>query len=287
MSENKFGKIEGFPEGSVFEKRSEIKAAGLHNHLVNGISRVAGVGCDCIVLNGGYIDDQDSGDKILYTGEGGRKKNSTKHTFDQPFLRGNLDLSKNKYNGLPIRVIRGSKHFEKKYSPISGYRYDGLYYLDDYYAEEGAHGHRIWRYSLTKEVNTDLPPARGKDTPAPRRERTTNQPQRNPTIPQTLKMDYDFKCQVCDIRLEANGVPHAIGAHIKGLGTPHEGPDIRENMLILCPNCHYLFDAFAFSIADDFSLIGRDGNLTVNRNHNIELDFIRYHREKFEIASRI
>ena len=50
IKENKLGKIEGFPEASVFEKKSEIKAAGLHNHLVNGISRVAGVGCDCIVL---------------------------------------------------------------------------------------------------------------------------------------------------------------------------------------------------------------------------------------------
>ena len=75
---------------------------------------------------------------------------------------------------------------------------------------------------------------------------------KNTNIPKILKKDYDFKYQVCDIRLEANGIPYAIGAHIKGLGTPHEGPDIRENMLILCPNCHYLFDAFAFSIADDF-----------------------------------
>ena len=81
MSENKFGEIEGFPEGSVFDKRSEIKAAGLHNHPVNGISRVAGIGCDCIVLNGGYIDDKDFGDKILYTGKGGRKDNSNRHSF--------------------------------------------------------------------------------------------------------------------------------------------------------------------------------------------------------------
>ena len=101
-----------------------------------------------------------------------------------------------------------------------------------------------------------------------------------------LKEQYDFTCQVCDIRLEANGIPHAIGAHIKGLGRPHEGPDLKENMLILCPNDHHLFDAFAFSIKDDCSFIGRDGSLTVHPRHNIGLEYIRYHREKYEIASR-
>ena len=287
MTENKFGEIEGYHEGSTFEKRMEIKDAGLHRSHMHGISRVLGVGCDCIVLNGGYVDDRDYGDEILYTGEGGRPEGSPRQTFDQPFTKGNLDLSKNKITKLPIRVIRGAKHFEKEYAPLGGYRYDGLYYLEDYYPDIGEDGYRIWRYKLVKEINTSLPPSRNPDTPAPRSERTTSHIQRNTNIPKILKKDYDFKCQVCDIRLEANGVPYAIGAHIKGLGTPHEGPDIRENMLILCPNCHYLFDAFAFSIADDFSLIGKEGQLTVNRNHNIELDFIRYHREKYEIASRI
>ena len=70
-------------------------------------------------------------------------------------------------------------------------------------------------------------------------------------------------------------------------GCAHEGPDLKENMLILCPNDHYLFDAFAFSINDDYTFIGRGGSLTINRNHNIGLEYIRYHREKYEIASRV
>ena len=67
-----FGEIEGYPEGTVFEDRAEIKSAGLHKYPVNGISRVKGVGCDCIVLNAGY-DDEDKGNEIIYTGEGGRE----------------------------------------------------------------------------------------------------------------------------------------------------------------------------------------------------------------------
>ncbi|MBT6251913.1 MAG: hypothetical protein HOI84_01280, partial [Flavobacteriaceae bacterium] len=42
--------------------------------------------------------------------------------------------------------------------------------------------------------------------------------------------------------------PIAIGAHIKPLGRPHSGPDVKENLLCLCPNHHDQFDALAFSI---------------------------------------
>ena len=217
MPEQIFGEVTGYPEGSTFDSRIEIKNAGLHKYHIAGISRVLNVGCDSIVLNGGYVDDRDYGDEILYTGEGGRPEGSPRQTFDQTLTKGNLDLSKNKYNQLPIRVIRGAKHFEKDYAPNSGYRYDGLYYVEDYYPDISEDGFRIWRYKLIKEINTELPPANDQDSPTPRAQRTTDQIQRDPNIPQRLKEQYDFTCQVCDIRLEANGIPHAIGAHIKGL----------------------------------------------------------------------
>ena len=97
MPDQLFGEIEGFPEGSLFQNRMEIKNAGLHKYPVAGISRVLKVGCDCIILNGGYVDDRDSGTQILYTGEGGRKEGSTFQTYDQVLTKGNLDLSRNKY----------------------------------------------------------------------------------------------------------------------------------------------------------------------------------------------
>ncbi|MBT6940660.1 MAG: HNH endonuclease [Candidatus Marinimicrobia bacterium] len=286
MPEEIFGEVDGFPEGSTFDSRMDIKNAGLHKYHIAGISRVLNVGCDSIVLNGGYVDDRDYGDEILYTGEGGRPEGSPRQTFDQTLTKGNLDLSKNKYNQLPVRVIRGTKHFEKDYAPTAGYRYDGLYYVEDYYPDVGEDGFRIWRYKLVKEINTELPPTRDQDGPAPRTQRTTDQIQRDPHIPQRLKEQYNFTCQVCGIRLEAGGNPYVIGAHIKPLGRPHDGPDLRENMILLCPNDHYLFDAFAFSINDDFTFVGREGSLTVIRNHNIGLEYIRYHRERYEIASR-
>ena len=51
MPDQQFGEIDGYPEGSVFSDRMEIKNAGLHKYHINGISRVLGIGCDAIILN--------------------------------------------------------------------------------------------------------------------------------------------------------------------------------------------------------------------------------------------
>ena len=276
-----FGHIDGVSEGQTFNTRLEVKEAGLHKHHIGGISRILGVGCDCIVLSGGYSDDIDNGDIIFYTGEGGRERNSRIQTFNQPFERGNLDLSKNKYSGDPIRVIRGS-NLNSDYAPSDGYRYDGLYSLDDYWPVIGNNGFRVWRYKLIK-IGDYLPPKNNQTTQ--RRRITTNSIIRNPAIPERLKEIYNYTCQICNIRLEVNGNPYAIGAHIKGLGSPHNGPDSQDNMIILCPNDHYLFDAFGFSINDDFTLIGKEGSLNLNTSHHINLDYIKYHRECYKISS--
>lgn len=93
---------------------------------------------------------------------------------------------------------------------------------------------------------------------------------------------YDYRCQVCGTKLECAGGPYAEAAHIRPLGAPHDGPDVVENIICLCPNHHVLFDHGGFSIAEDLSLIGIEGRLTVKRGHNIDLDHVRYHRTLFE-----
>ena len=37
-----------------------------------------------IVLSGDYVDDEDMGDVIIYTGEGGRDPNTGRQVADQP-----------------------------------------------------------------------------------------------------------------------------------------------------------------------------------------------------------
>lgn len=67
-----FGEIEGNPEGTHYLTREDLRMAGLHAHNRNGISGTPSSGADAIVLSGGYPDDRDEGDVIVYTGQGGQ-----------------------------------------------------------------------------------------------------------------------------------------------------------------------------------------------------------------------
>ena len=63
-----FGAVEGVPVGAHFDTRAELRAVGLHRPLVNGISGSGEAGAESIVLSGGYVDDEDHGDRLVYTG---------------------------------------------------------------------------------------------------------------------------------------------------------------------------------------------------------------------------
>lgn len=65
-----FGEIEGYPEGTLFDSREALNKAGVHRPTMGGISGTAEAGADSIVLSGGYEDDVDYGDEIVYTGHG-------------------------------------------------------------------------------------------------------------------------------------------------------------------------------------------------------------------------
>ena len=60
--------------------------------------------------------------------------------------------------------------------------------------------------------------------------------------------------------------------HIKPLGAPHNGLDVRENVLCVCPNCHVLLDYGAIQL--DVS------KLRVSPKHRVGKDYIDYHNTK-------
>ena len=51
-----------------------------------------------------------------------------------------------------------------------------------------------------------------------------------------VKQIYGYRCQVCNVVLEEKAGPYAESAHIKLLGSPHNGPDTLNNLPCLCPN---------------------------------------------------
>ena len=279
-----FGEVPGYPEGSRFETRAELSEAGLHRPRVAGISGSEKEGADSIVLSGGYEDDEDRGDEIVYTGHGGRDTRTGRQVADQNFGGGNRALALSSLNGLPVRVVRGAG--AASHPPTGGYRYDGLYLVDDYWQERGRSGFLIWRYRLLKLPNPSreeqtVSEERGTYSAAPRQTATIARIVRDTEQARRVKALYDYECQMCGVRLVGLAGPYAEAAHIRPLGAPHDGPDVPENILCLCPNHHVLFDHGGVAIGADLFLIGAEGRLTVHPEHQIGAEYLRYRREHY------
>jgi putative restriction endonuclease len=283
---SRFGHVPGIAIGTTFDSYVAMRAAGIHNQTQAGIAGLAGRGAESIVISGGYEDDQDFGSEIIYTGQGGRDA-SGRHIADQKLERGNRALVTSELEKLPLRVIRGADR-KNPFAPLTGYRYDGLFWVDSHWFDIGISGHKVWRYRLVAIENGDIPRYQIEDLfkppPAenqePRRTSVTVQRiVRDTAQAKYVKYFHRHTCQVCGIKLESGGGPYMEAAHIRPLGRPHDGPDIWDNILCLCPNHHVMFDLGAFSVAEDFKLIGIDGNLRVRKGHDIGVQHLAYHRE--------
>ena len=283
-----FGHIDKIEVGQVFKDRAHVADLGIHAPLMAGIWG-AQEGAYSIVLSGGYEDDIDELDYILYTGQGGQDTPGGKQIADQVFTKGNLGLKLSCIYNLPVRVIRGH---QVSYGPELGYRYDGLYRVQKYERVRGKSGFYICRFhmiseqsfaNLEKILSSSFKPDY---QPADRTESKIKRLKRNPKLGEKVKRIYNFHCQICNIFLDSPSGPIAIGAHIKPLGYPHNGPDIIENILCLCPNHHDQFDALTFSITPNTRcIVGLDGyenkSIKVKGRHNINDDFLEDHWKRW------
>ncbi|KAJ4478603.1 PUA-like domain-containing protein [Lentinula lateritia] len=123
-----YGKVAGIEVGTILSSRQECSDRGLHGPTQAGIHGNATYGAYSVVLSGGYEDDEDNGERVWYTGEGGRKNGGGPQIADQDWKNKNnrslkISCAPDRY---PIRVIRGHT-LHSRYAPSWGYRYDGLY----------------------------------------------------------------------------------------------------------------------------------------------------------------
>jgi putative restriction endonuclease len=172
------------------------------------------------------------------------------------------------------------------------YRYDGLYRVARYWQESGRDGFKIWRFRIEKFLALDhatspedMPEGESENKEAPdgnqipnRRRSTITRLVRSTTVGECVKRLHDFTCQICGARLETMAGAYAEACHIKPLGRPHNGPDVPEDILCLCPNCHVLLDELALWIDDDLSIEGRKRFLRVDPRHSLSSDSLQYHR---------
>src|SRR5687767_1604213 len=102
-----YGEIPGYPVGSLFKNRTELAATPVHRPRMAGICGGED-GAESIVVSGGYVDDEDFGDEIIYTGHGGNDPITKHQIADQQLIKGNAGLARSQLDGNPVRVIRGA-----------------------------------------------------------------------------------------------------------------------------------------------------------------------------------
>ncbi|GAA1569984.1 HNH endonuclease [Dactylosporangium maewongense] len=290
MPQRTYGEIPGFPAGSTFKNRADLAETGVHRPLQGGICGGRD-GAESIVVSGGYVDDEDHGSELIYTGQGGNDPTTKRQIADQTLTLGNAGLARNQLDGNPVRVIRGAGG-DTAHSPAAGLRYDGLFRVVDHWHETGKDGFRIWRFRLVSLESTDLPPDVSIATtevevatgPAERVQTVIQRLVRSTAVANGVKQKHNFRCQICGTQLSTPAGLYAEAAHIRALGKPHLGPDVMSNVLCLCPNHHVLFDAGAIYV-DGRGIVRETltheelGKLTTLPGHVVDPVQLAYHRE--------
>ena len=93
-----------------------------------------------------------------------------------------------------------------------------------------------------------------------------------------LKATYEYRCQICRTRIElGDGSFYVEVHHSRPLGGRHRGPDTRENMLVVCPTHHAVFDlgVVAFSSEKYVRIGGKLDPLTLK--HHLAPEHLAYH----------
>ncbi|MBS1250365.1 MAG: hypothetical protein MAG431_01959 [Chloroflexi bacterium] len=95
---------------------------------------------------------------------------------------------------------------------------------------------------------------------------------RDTKITRKLKAKYQNSCQICEETIPLpNNQDYSEAHQIQPLGSPHNGPDISSNILVLCPNHHAMCDYG--SILLDIAM------LFTHPEHKIGQQYIEYHNK--------
>ncbi|OMP08119.1 hypothetical protein COLO4_06766 [Corchorus olitorius] len=151
----RIGTVPGVEVGDIFFFRMEMCLIGLHAPSMAGIDYMGlKVSQDeepvavSIVSSGGYEDDSEDGNVLIYSGQGGNAYKRGLETTDQKLERGNLALEKSLHRGNEVRVIRGVKDIANLTGKI--YVYDGLYKIRESWVEKGKSGSNVFKYKLVR-----------------------------------------------------------------------------------------------------------------------------------------
>jgi len=154
--------------------------------------------------------------------------------------------------------------------------------IDLFRSDEGM-GRGVW--ALREMLTAPTPDA--PDTDAPAKVLTeVYRTLRHTQMARKIKLLYGNRCQVCGHAIPVADGSYSEAHHIHPLG--EDGPDVAENILVLCPNHHVMFDFGTIAI-DPTSLIvvsvgGSDPNdgarITSHASHTVGRQFLSYHLKR-------
>ena len=112
---------------------------------------------------------------------------------------------------------------------------------------------------------------------------------RDTRLSRKLKTQDGNRCQVCG-HVQRIGAQrdYSEGHHLRPLGHPHDGPDVRGNIVVLCAAHHVEFDygAIAIDPADGVTILApfdpsiNGQTLRLRPRHRLDPDSIRYHHDQ-------
>ncbi|EFH56324.1 YDG/SRA domain-containing protein [Arabidopsis lyrata subsp. lyrata] len=145
--EKRIGTVPGIEVGDVFQYKTELRVVGLHSKTMCGIDYMkigeVRLATSIVATEGyGYNDTFNSG-VMIYTGEGGNVISKEKKTEDQKLVKGNLALATSMRQKSLVRVIRGEERWDHK---GKHYVYDGLYMVEEYWAESDVRGKTVYKF---------------------------------------------------------------------------------------------------------------------------------------------
>jgi hypothetical protein len=136
-------------------------------------------------------------------------------------------------------------------------------------------GYATFRRLLTGIRVPQHPAPQAHDVEAPpvgRVQTTVLRVVRDTQLSNRIKVLHNHECQICGHTiLLADGSRYAEGHHVQPLGGHHNGPDLPENIVCLCPNHHAAYDLGATQLTLD-ELRSVDG-------HTVGRQYIDYHNK--------
>jgi hypothetical protein len=122
----------------------------------------------------------------------------------------------------------------------------------------------------TSRPTTSLPEAIDSVSPPNRCLASVYRILRDTELAREVKRRHRFRCQVCGSTIVLpSGECYAESHHIQPLGRPHDGPDVMDNILCVCPNHHAELDYGVLLITPSLLLRSPD--------HRIDQKYIDYH----------